>query len=172
MYSTIQRLNTLSSLWVNALFFLCLWITVSTYFDNKYATSNVKLISAQRKTARISYSFRNIRQEYAFIRFELDTDVRPLFEWNTKQVFIYVVGSYVSSKNYPYNEVIIWSRTIRRKKDGMIRVRNQENVYSFNDIEGSFMNKNLTLCMYYNIMPQVGILKWGNGSPSGRMRFS
>lgn len=66
-------------------------------------------------------------------------DVRPLFEWNTKQVFIYVVGSYVSSKNYPYNEVIIWSRTIRRKKDGMIRVRNQENVYSFNDIEGSFM---------------------------------
>ncbi|QSL64914.1 hypothetical protein MERGE_002218 [Pneumocystis wakefieldiae] len=166
MYSSVQRLNTLSSLWINALFFLCLWITVSTYFDKKYAASSVNLISAQRKTARISYSFRNIIQEYAFVRFELDTDITPLFHWNTKQVLIYVVAS------YPYNEVILWTRTVRHKKDAVIHVRNQQNVYSFNDIEGSFVNKNLTLSMYYNIMPHVGILKWGNGSPSGRLPFS
>lgn len=159
MYSSVQRLNTLSSLWINALFFLCLWITVSTYFDKKYAASSVNLISAQRKTARISYSFRNIIQEYAFVRFELDTglsfldyiykiyiiyiliqsDITPLFHWNTKQVLIYVVASYVSSPNYPYNEVILWTRTVRHKKDAVIHVRNQQNVYSFNDIEGSFV---------------------------------
>ncbi|CCJ30439.1 unnamed protein product, partial [Pneumocystis jirovecii] len=67
MFSTVQRLNTLSSLWVNALLFACLWMTVSVYFDKKEAVS------------------------------EFDR------------------------------------------------------------------NKNVTLSMYYNVMPQVGLLIWGNG---------
>lgn len=171
MYSTAQRLNTLSSLWINALFLLCIWISISTYFDQKH-TTNIDLISAHRRTTRIFHSFRNTRQEYAFVKFGLDTDITPLFNWNTKQVFVYIVASYTSSKDYPHNEIILWTRTIRHKKDAMIRLRNQYNVFSFNDIEGSFLNKNLTLSMHYNIMPQVGILKWGNSNSSGRLPFS
>ncbi|KAG4306197.1 hypothetical protein PORY_000185 [Pneumocystis oryctolagi] len=179
MFSTVQRLNTLSNLWINALLVLCLWIAVSTYFDKKEAPSSVKLIAAERKTTRIYNSFYNIRQEYAFIRFELETgsffrgkNISPLFHWNTKQVFVYVVASYASSEKYPYNEIMLWNRIISDKKDAIIRLRNQPNIFAFNDIEGSFANKNLTLSMYYNIMPQVGLLAWGNGQSSGSLPFS
>ncbi|CCJ28202.1 unnamed protein product [Pneumocystis jirovecii] len=147
-------------------------MTVSVYFDKKEAVSEVQLTAAERKTTRIYHAFRNVRQEYAFVEFELETDLRPLFHWNTKQVFVYVVASYASSIKYPYNEVMVWNRIVKDKKKAVIRVKEQKNMFAFNDIEGSFANKNVTLSMYYNVMPQVGLLIWGNGKPSGRLPFS
>ncbi|KAG4301907.1 hypothetical protein PCANB_002052 [Pneumocystis canis] len=171
MNSTIQRFNTLSSLWVNALLILYIWIAISTYFDDKNISSNVHLISMNRKITNIEYAFRNIRQEYAFIKFNIDTDITSLFNWNTKQVFIYIVASYASSKNYPHNEIILWNYIIRNKKDAIIQIKNQKNIFAFNDIEGSFANKNVTLSMHYNIMPHVGFLTWGSGKPSEKLSF-
>ncbi|KTW32651.1 signal peptidase complex subunit SPC3 [Pneumocystis jirovecii RU7] len=136
-------------------------MTVSVYFDKKEAVSEVQLTAAERKTTRIYHAFRNVRQEYAFVEFELETDLRPLFHWNTKQVFVYVVASYASSIKYPYNEVMVWNRIVKDKKKAVIRVKEQKNI-----------NKNVTLSMYYNVMPQVGLLIWGNGKPSGRLPFS
>jgi len=34
------------------------------------------------------------REEYAHIRFDLDADLSPLFNWNTKQVFVYLSAVY------------------------------------------------------------------------------
>lgn len=34
------------------------------------------------------------REEYAHVRFDLDADLSPLFDWNTKQVFAYVSAEY------------------------------------------------------------------------------
>lgn len=54
------------------------------------------------------------REEYATIRFDLDADLSPLFNWNTKQLFVYV------TVNYPTNtltdaegsESVIWDLII------------------------------------------------------------
>ncbi|KAG5438663.1 hypothetical protein PCK2_000932, partial [Pneumocystis canis] len=138
MNSTIQRLNTLSSLWINALLILCIWIAIFTYFDDHHTTSNIDLITAYRKTTSIQHAFRNLRQEYAFVRFNVNTNMTSLFNWNTKQVFVYAVASYASSKHYPSNDVILWNHIIRNKTEAIIQIKNQLNLFAFNDIEGSF----------------------------------
>lgn len=56
------------------------------------------------------------REEYAQIRFDLDADLSPLFNWNTKQLFVYVYATYSSSDNADTQlrptEAIIWDSII------------------------------------------------------------
>lgn len=56
------------------------------------------------------------REEYAQLRFDLDADLSPLFNWNTKQLFVYVYASYSSSDNpnslVRDSEAIIWDTII------------------------------------------------------------
>ncbi|KAJ6155474.1 hypothetical protein N7470_006040 [Penicillium chermesinum] len=57
------------------------------------------------------------REEYAQFRFDLDADLTPLFNWNTKQVFVYVYATYSSSDNpntrLRDSEAIIWDTIIQ-----------------------------------------------------------
>ena len=58
------------------------------------------------------------REEYANIRFDLDTDLSSLFGWNTKQVFLYLVASWPDQKNSsaPPTEAVIWDAILPAKE--------------------------------------------------------
>jgi len=51
------------------------------------------------------------KEEYAIIRFNLDADLRTLFTWNTKQVFVYVTAEWPGPNNST-NEAVIWDKII------------------------------------------------------------
>ncbi|KPI41831.1 Microsomal signal peptidase subunit 3 [Cyphellophora attinorum] len=51
------------------------------------------------------------REEYAQIRFDLNADLSPLFNWNTKQLFVYVTANYPSSAG-GVSEAVIWDAII------------------------------------------------------------
>ncbi|KAJ5573760.1 Signal peptidase 22kDa subunit [Penicillium hispanicum] len=56
------------------------------------------------------------REEYAQLRFDLDADLTPLFNWNTKQLFVYVYATY-SSSDKPDSlvrdtEAVVWDTII------------------------------------------------------------
>jgi hypothetical protein len=54
------------------------------------------------------------REEYAHVTFDLDADLSSLFNWNTKQVFLYITASYPSSSpsTIPPSEAVIWDAII------------------------------------------------------------
>ncbi|KAJ5104669.1 Signal peptidase 22kDa subunit [Penicillium alfredii] len=56
------------------------------------------------------------REEYAQLRFDLDADLSPLFNWNTKQLFVYVYATYSSSDRadsaVPASEAVVWDAII------------------------------------------------------------
>ena len=61
------------------------------------------------------------------------TDLSPLFNWNTKQLFVYVFAAYSSSDNpssslNPYSESIIWDKIVEPP----------ESPYSFNNLRERF----------------------------------
>lgn len=70
---------------------------------------------ANRTKGRPHY-YSTKREEYAQLRFDLDADLTPLFNWNTKQLFVYVYASYSSSdkanSQLPPSEAIIWDSII------------------------------------------------------------
>ncbi len=47
----------------------------------------------------------------AVVTFDLDADLRDVFDWNVKQLFVYVTASYAISKR-PVNEVTIWDTIV------------------------------------------------------------
>ena len=64
-------------------------------------------------------------------------DLTPLFNWNTKQLFVYVQAEYTSADGTE-NEVVIWDRIIRRKEDAVIKVANGRPKYPLRDMARTF----------------------------------
>ncbi|KAL9100965.1 MAG: hypothetical protein Q9163_003729 [Psora crenata] len=58
------------------------------------------------------------REEYAHIKFDLDADFTSLFNWNTKQVFVWIMATYPSSSPVPESrpsQAVIWDTIIKSR---------------------------------------------------------
>ena len=53
-----------------------------------------------------------IYSERVDLMFHLQADLRPLFHWNVKQVFVYVIAEYVTD-THDINQVVIWDKIVR-----------------------------------------------------------
>lgn len=103
-------------------------------------------------------------QEYAFVNLSLDADLSTLFNWNTKQVFVYLTVSYPGAPGTKHsdNEVTIWDAIVTEKKHARVRINNEKAKYQFNDISGKFLGRNATARFAWNVQPHVGALTWGS----------
>jgi signal peptidase complex subunit 3 len=124
-------------------------------------------------------------------------DLTSLFNWNTKQVFVYITASYPSSSpsTIPPSELVIWDAIIpaddapkgtkqpKSKKGkkatgkpypaggspGIIRLNSQKPKYQITDVKGKIAEReNATLTLHWNVQPYVGALVWDNRKTFGR----
>ncbi len=65
----------------------------SSSTTNAGPTASISVRNIQVVRGRPHY-YSSKREEYAHIRFDLDADLSGLFNWNTKQVFVYVNAEY------------------------------------------------------------------------------
>ncbi|KAJ7739972.1 signal peptidase 22kDa subunit [Mycena maculata] len=101
---------------------------------------------------------RQYKHEHALVNFEIDADLTPLFNWNTKQLFLYLDAEYTNAKGVQ-NAVVIWDRIVRRKEDAKIHIDGRQK-YAFRDVTG-FRDASATYTLRYNLMPHVGALTYG-----------
>ncbi|KAJ5146405.1 Microsomal signal peptidase subunit (Gp23) [Penicillium bovifimosum] len=84
-------------------------------FPTDETNASVQLKNVQVVKGRPHY-YSTKREEYAQFRFDLDADLSPLFNWNTKQLFVYVYATYSSSdkpdSQVRASEAIIWDTII------------------------------------------------------------
>lgn len=66
----------------------------------------------------------------------LDLDLTPLFNWNTKQLFLYVQAEYTNAQGV-YNEVVIWDKIVRSKEDANLTLSGR-NKYVFRNVGKSW----------------------------------
>ncbi|KZP34215.1 signal peptidase 22 kDa subunit [Athelia psychrophila] len=159
MHSLYARVNNVSATMSSCLMALLAAIALSTFLftaDPKgdLAITNVKV------TAGRDRRYRNKSQDYALVNFNVSADLTPLFNWNTKQLFLYLEAEYENAKGGK-NDVVIWDRIVRRKEDAFINVVGK-NKYAFKDITNTF--KKVPAAHYalkYNVMPYVGALTYG-----------
>ncbi|KAJ7100133.1 signal peptidase 22kDa subunit [Mycena belliarum] len=112
---------------------------------------------------------RQYQYEHATVAFEIDADLTPLFNWNTKQLFLYLDAEYTNSKGVK-NAVVIWDRIVRRREDAQIHVEGRQK-YAFRDKTG-FRDAAATYTLRYNVMPHVGALVYGAaGRTNGSVAF-
>ncbi len=88
---------------------------------------------------------------------DIDADFTDCFDWNTKQVFVYVVAEY-STKTHPVNQATLYDHIITSKDNAILQLRRAAD-YPLVHIEshGLSGNSNLTLKLKYHIMCHSGV---------------
>ncbi|KAJ8075842.1 Signal peptidase complex subunit [Marasmius tenuissimus] len=162
MHSIFTRINNVSALLSSCMMGLLAAIALSSLLlaaDPKGDLSIASVKVFPSKTPR----YPRRKQELAFVNFNVTADLSPLFNWNTKQLFVSLEAEYENVQGVK-NEVVIWDRIIRSKEDANIRVVGK-NKYAFREISSSF--KKIPTAEYtlkYNVMPYVGLLTYGEAA--------
>lgn len=117
------------------------------------------------RTSRFFGSVNGKPKENIKLSFDLDVDLSPLFNWNTKQVFVYLTGEYQGFlKKDVKSEVTFWDSIITSKDKSNLSLSNIKSKYSVWDIEDKFEGKEMMLKLHWNIQPWVGPLIYGETS--------
>ncbi|EDV24497.1 uncharacterized protein TRIADDRAFT_25476, partial [Trichoplax adhaerens] len=80
-----------------------------------------------------------------------------LFNWNTKQLFIYLTAEYKTDRN-PLNQIVLWDRIMLKGHDPRLIVTDVPEYVFTDDGHGLKGHKNVTLRLSWNIIPIAGLL--------------
>ncbi|CAB1432901.1 unnamed protein product [Pleuronectes platessa] len=90
--------------------------------------------------------------------------LQPIFDWNVKQLFLYLSAEYASKSN-SLNQVVLWDKIVLRGENTKLHLRDMKSKYFFfDDGNGLRGNKNITLSLSWNVVPNAGILPLVAGS--------
>ncbi|GAA5899633.1 hypothetical protein JCM6882_001170 [Rhodosporidiobolus microsporus] len=165
MYSSLQRLSNASALATTVLLALLAAISATTFILPADVASTspslgVSHLNVLMGRSHSPYSRQAKEREFAFLKFDLKADLRPLFNWNTKQVYVSLVADY-STPKYPANTVVVWDRIVRSPKFARLNVQDGKQKYEFKEITDTFRNTSATFSLHYQIQPYVGALTAG-----------
>ncbi len=93
-------------------------------------------------------------------------DLRPLFNWNTKLLFAYVVAEYATN-THEVNQMILWDYIVTSKEDALLQISGQAPEYIAYDMSNKLQGINASLSLHWNVVPWVGVLmndRDGHGS--------
>ncbi|SJX62320.1 related to SPC3-signal peptidase subunit [Sporisorium reilianum f. sp. reilianum] len=161
MHSTLSRLNAVSALATTIVLVLVVLIDITRFGTHK-PTGKVVINQLEVVRAKAAWHMDRNIQDFVEVSFNIDADFEPLFDWNTKQVFVSLAASYESPKHVK-NEVVIWDRILRSKHDAHVALNTVKNKYGFREVGRSFKDiQNTTFTLKYNIMPKVGMLHYAD----------
>lgn len=133
--------------------------------------SNIKTQTLLKKS--FNYGSLNRKpKENSRIQFDLVTDLRPLFNWNTKQVFVYLTAEYPGKKDGSSNKVTYWDKIIQSKDDAVLDLSRMKSKYSVWDVEESFREREAVLRLEWNIQPWIGPLLFGLTTANSTFTFA
>jgi len=116
MHSTIVRAQNIFGFFTTVAFAVAALIACSDLIMSRTPKADVRVGNLQVVRGRPHY-YSTKKEEYAHIRFSLDTDFSSLFTWNTKQIFVFVTVEWPSNTtNTPgkgeMNEAVVWDTII------------------------------------------------------------
>lgn len=135
-------------------------------YSDKVWSMNSTVIKDVKPLALVKYSFNygsvnRKPKENSKISFDLDADLTPLFNFNTKQVFVYLTAEYPGRTENSSNKVTYWDKIITSKDDALISLKNQKSKYSVWDVEKSFRGREAVVRLEWNLQPYIGFLTYG-----------
>ncbi|KAI8871307.1 SPC22-domain-containing protein [Ramicandelaber brevisporus] len=96
--------------------------------------------------------------EFTRINFSIDADLSHLFDWNTKQLFLYLSVEYETPK-HGRNQVVIWDKIVKSKEEARELRITESNKYPFRHVDGHFKDtNNAKLVLRWDVAPYVGLM--------------
>ncbi|KFV64186.1 Signal peptidase complex subunit 3, partial [Dryobates pubescens] len=102
--------------------------------------------------------------KYNMVFFLTHLHLQSIFDWNVKQLFLYLSAEY-STKNNALNQVVLWDKIMLRGDNPRLFLKDMKSKYFFfDDGNGLKGNRNITLTLSWNVVPNAGILPLVTGS--------
>eukprot|EP00055_Hartaetosiga_balthica_P005671 m.16984 g.16984 ORF g.16984 m.16984 type:complete len:179 (-) comp4702_c0_seq2:111-647(-) len=158
MHSSLMRLNATVSYGLTVLAIMTTVCIVSTYFMfNKEPTVTFNVWDPQLQRVRSYHS--DTPLDRGLFTFRLTTDLSPLYHWNTKLLFVYVVAEY-ETEEMNVNQIVLWDQIILKEETDRhgIDERRIQLKYPFLDEGHGLLGNNVTLALHWNHVPVVGPL--------------
>jgi len=157
MHSAFLRLNVVFFFAVSTLFVLALGCAAQYFAQDPPVRCELRMPEVTR--------FRQFHRpapqwEHAQASFFVDTDLRPVFNWNTQQLFVYVSVEWESDAS-PVNRAVIWDAIVRSPEEALIQ-QEFSNEYTINDQFSRLRGRNIKASVHYDVMPIVGLLHTRN----------
>lgn len=78
------------------------------------------------------YSASREKHDLGFLTFDLQTDLTSLFNWNVKELFLYLTAEYQTDNN-ELNQVVLWDKILLRGENAVLDFKNMNTKYYFWD---------------------------------------
>ncbi|PZC82501.1 signal peptidase complex subunit 3 [Helicoverpa armigera] len=157
MYSVLTRGNAILTYTLSVLAcltFLCFLSTLTVDYRTAAQMNTVKVVVKNVP----DYGASRERNDLGFLTFDLKTDLSHLFNWNVKQLFLYLTAEYITPNN-ELNQVVLWDKIILRGENALLDFKNMNTKYYFwDDGNGLKGHSNVTLTLSWNIIPNAGLL--------------
>jgi len=113
MHSSLVRVQNVFGFFTSVAFAVAGAIALSVLLSPQAPSASLELKNVRVAKGRPHFHSTK-REEYAHVTFDLDADLSSLFNWNTKQIFLYVVASYPSKSpsTIPQSEAVVWDAII------------------------------------------------------------
>ncbi|KAL3074954.1 hypothetical protein niasHS_014399 [Heterodera schachtii] len=158
MHSVWSRANTIFAFSLTVLSTVTLLAFVSSMFFTK--TTNVELSATNPRVRSMSdYTIEEGKSDLAMVSLSIQADMAPIFNWNVKQLFVYLTAEYSTMKNV-INQVVLWDRIVKRTDPQVIFEQSIHPKYYFLDDGSNLLShQNVTLTLNWNIVPNAGRLE-------------
>lgn len=168
MHDWSIRAGTAYALSVAILVALC---AMASYTDTRqsFAPSVELEVLKYGSLERVWNGDNQIRDQVTLL-LNVTADLRPVFTWNTRQLYVFVAAEYLS-KDTELNQVVLWDTIVEKKEDAVIQeevLAITKNFYHDSVRDGPFtypfQGENLQGCkfnltMSWNLMPVFGALR-------------
>lgn len=151
MHSYWHRLNTVFTFFGTVAAVLCVLTTSTDLFHKSTPIVNVSIAEIRRLTPYLG------QKDQAVLTFNLEADLRSVFSWNTKQLFVFVQAEYTTPQNKE-NQVVIWDYIVQSKAGANIRLKHHKTKYPLIDQGKNFRGTPVNFTVVWNVMPRVGYL--------------
>lgn len=161
MHTFFSRLNALLAFSLSIVALLTLAFALSTTYKSYDKLAKIDLKTVKALVRRMpDYNMPNaIENDLGLLQFNLDAEFEDCFDWNVKQLFIYLTANYKTPTN-DLNQVVLWDYVLNRGEKSQLRLKNQHpEYYMWDDGFGLKGNNNVTLTLSMNIIPNAGFLQ-------------
>lgn len=157
MHTFLTRGNAILAYTLSVAACLTFCCFLSTVFLNYQTEVNIKTTQVAVKNVP-DYSASREKNDLGVLRFNIQTDLSPLFNWNVKQLFVYLTAEY-QTKDNQINQVVLWDKIILRGDNAVLDFKSMSTKYYFwDDGNGLRGHKNVTMYLSWNIIPNAGLL--------------
>lgn len=172
MNNLMNRTNNLVAFTMTTLSVLTFLCFASTFLTN-YSEPVDYNVKVSKLKLRNLPDYQNSQESFDLgtMRFDLKADFAPVFNWNVKQLFIYLLVEYKTQKNVK-NQIVLWDWIMKREDRQLLNLRSEGLKYYFKDDgHGLIGNDNVTLTLHWNVVPNAGQLSLWPGKGSYKVPF-